>query len=93
MTVLRMGQEVGTLVPTNADADRIVACVNACAGIADPSAVRDLLEAVKRMNRAIENYSAEFNPSGRPKKVCDWRQFNEDLCFARAAIAKCEGGK
>ena len=38
----------------DANADRIVACVNACAGIADPAALRkqrdDLLEACRKAN-------------------------------------------
>ncbi len=55
------------------------------------NANKELLTAAKRLLRAIDNYSNEFNPGGKPKKVCDWGQFNDDLCFARAAIAKAEG--
>lgn len=55
------------------------------------AAAPELLAALKGWERAFENYSAEFNPSGRAKKVCDWGAFNADLCAARAAIAKAEG--
>lgn len=55
------------------------------------AAAPELLAALRGMQRAIENYSAEFNPSNKPNKVCDWAAFNADLCAASAAIAKAEG--
>ena len=46
--------ELGTLDYTKPNADRIVACVNACAGIADPADLRrqrdELLEACRKAN-------------------------------------------
>lgn len=62
-----------------ANAARIVACVNACEGLADPSVVPDLLAALE----GIELKSAgSICDSGRP-------DINE---IARAAIAKAKGG-
>jgi hypothetical protein len=55
------------------------------------AAAPDLLEGIKAMQRAFDNYSSEFCPSGKPKKVVDWGQLNEDMCKASAAIAKAEG--
>lgn len=37
-------------VTLEADAARIVACVNACAGIADPAAIPNALEALRRVD-------------------------------------------
>ena len=48
----------------------------------------ELVDAVKAMQRAFENYGEEFNPSGKPKKVCDWGQLNADLCKASAVLKK-----
>jgi len=42
------------MTPTKANADRIVACVNACKGI-NPEAVPDLLEALERCVSAMCN--------------------------------------
>lgn len=67
-----------------ANSDRIVACVNACAGIADPAelrAQRDDLLAVCRMLSAIETCDKSV-PVG----------FIEARSAADAAIAKAEGG-
>ena len=55
------------------------------------SASPELLEACEAMLRAFENYSNEFNPSGRVKRVCDWGKLNDDMMLARAAIAKATG--
>lgn len=57
------------------DSSRIVACVNGCEGIADPSAVRELLEALEFLVRLMEQEGAsEFV-----------------LGDARSAIAKARG--
>ena len=42
----------GDLERKRKDAARIVACVNACAGIPDPAAFRDLVEAAKNLLEA-----------------------------------------
>lgn len=52
------------------------------------AAAPDLLEGLKAMQRAFENYGNEFNPSGKVKKLCDWGQLNEDLMKATAALEK-----
>jgi hypothetical protein len=62
----------------DADAERIVACVNACKGIANPAAVRNLLEACKE---AMEETAEHPNrPLGRAT-----------LAIVRGALAKAEG--
>jgi hypothetical protein len=59
-----------------ANAERIVACVNACDGIADPSAVKDLLEALRTLVQMTGNV-------GQIERFLD--------TTARAAIAKATG--
>ena len=64
-----------------ADASRIVSCVNACDGI-NPEAVPDLLAACKAVDDAWTG-----GENG------DWRgALDRALGMARAAIAKAEGG-
>ena len=46
-----------------ANAARIVECVNACAGYADPSKLRDVVEAGKQMLEALENGWSAFEPA------------------------------
>lgn len=67
-----------------ANAARIVACVNGCDGIADPSAVRELLEALEACRDAIQRLAKE-SPNGVPM----WASEAHDV--ARAAIAKARG--
>ena len=50
-----------------ANANRIVACVNGCAGI-NPDAVTELLEAAKNMVRALEECEVDL-PWGTLKRV------------------------
>ena len=64
-----------------ANAHRIVACVNACAGIADPSAVPDLLEAATLID------SMDF-VEGYTFPASDWPKLWHALTLARAALAK-----
>ena len=60
--------------------DRIVACVNALEGWADPSAAGDLLEAAKEAEGLLRSYRAGLNLQGP-----GWSGL-------RDAIAKAEGG-
>lgn len=63
-----------------ANAARIVACVNACEGIADPGAVPDLLEALKSALDIMEGREAGS------ERV-------DAIAQARAAIARATGEK
>ena len=66
-----------------ANAERIVACVNACEGLADPAVVPELLAALKVVTECLESTrdcSLGNDPEG--SAACD---------RARAAIAKAEG--
>lgn len=62
-----------------ANAARIVACVNACEGIDDPSAIREVVEAAKRALNYIANTESEL---GIELQSGD---------MLRAALAKLEG--
>lgn len=63
---------------TAANAARIVACVNACEGIADPSAVKDLLDMCMAAERLLDPMT--HNPASD--------DFMREL---RAAISKATG--
>lgn len=66
--------------PVEDNAERIVACVNACEGIADPSCVPELLAALKACDeRMTELQKMTDYPLAWPRVL------------ARAAIAKAEG--
>lgn len=71
-----------------ANAARIVSCVNACEGIADPSAIKDVVEAAKRH---LEAYEAKSNWDDRDatkafdRMLAECELADEDL---RAALAK-----
>lgn len=73
-------------------AERIVACVNACAGIANPAAVPEVVEAL----RAVEWY-CESDASGLPPLYfCPWCGGSLDYghhydCPRQAALAKLDG--
>ena len=63
-----------------ANASRIVACVNGCEGIADPSAVRELLEALEALVVQEDWEGDDVLP-------------DSPIAKARAAIAKARGEK
>lgn len=68
-----------------ANASRIVECVNACEGLADPSAVPELLEALEDLLAGWELMISQYgyNPGVEPEDSLNMR--------ARAAIAKATG--
>lgn len=68
-----------------ANAERIVACVNACEGIADPSAVPELLAHLEKCANVISHCLSEL-PEGYRKAA------KSQGDAARAAIAKATGG-
>jgi hypothetical protein len=68
------------LLPGEANAARIVACVNACEGIADPGAVPDLLAALKSALDIMEGREAGS------ERI-------DAIAQARAAIARATGEK
>lgn len=76
-------REIAALPAANeeykANAERIVACVNGCEGIADPSAVKDLLEANTKALEALLWAEA----AGLP--------VHQHIEQARAAISKATG--
>jgi len=68
-----------------ANADRIVACVNALEGFADPTAAPDLLEAVKHAHTSLRTFTPEAGESY-------WTSSDDDtLAALEAALAKAEG--
>lgn len=73
---------------TDANAERIVSCVNACAGLADPSAVPDLLEACKA---ALPWVAVAQPDNDAPRDAI--ANHGEDLAALKAAIAKAEGNE
>ncbi len=81
------GRKVAGHIYTDEDAERIVACWNACAGI-NPKAVPDLLEACKVQGGAIDLLFAmliQAHPSFLPTKSGQpW----EALLAGNTAIAK-----
>ena len=70
------------LAERNANAARIVACVNGCAGI-NPEAVKDLLAALKDAEFLLRKAGQVAGPMQD--------SFNRSAVDARAAIAKAEG--
>lgn len=73
-----------------ATAQRIVACVNGCAGIADPSVVKDLLGAAKDAEKMIMRDVCALEDSGL-RVSADAAYDSRVLVAIRAAIAKAEG--
>lgn len=63
-----------------ANARRIVECVNACAGLANPAALPELLEAVQSAIEDLENDALEWD---------DLRIMRDSL---QLALAKLKGG-
>lgn len=84
----KAGMDVAYIVPMDdtkrADADRIVACVNALAGL-NPEAVQDVVEALRGILREIE-YCVDDGSFERG--IVD---ANVGIIAARAALAKLEG--
>lgn len=66
-----------------ANADRIVACVNACAGV-NPDAVPDMLAALHRADAALSLLMATGNGDRHDRAALD---------VIRAAIAKATGAQ
>jgi len=70
---------------TEADAARIVSCVNACAGLADPGAVSDLLAALEEV---ADDFAGTLESEwGHPESV------SPALVRARAAIARARNSE
>ena len=69
-----------------ADAERAVACVNACEGIADPGAAPELLAAMKWLFDKLDNRNGKLTFDG----VADSDEWQAQ---ARAAIARATGEK
>lgn len=69
------------------NADRAVACVNACAGIADPSVVPDLLAALDRFSELADHAHSDL---GMFPDCCD--EILCPYCEARALVARVKGG-
>lgn len=79
-----MGNEVLQLSPTEIDSNRIVACVNACEGIADPSVIPELLKEVRQyLGAALDRLGREATSPGDHSRV-------DGLT---ALIARAEGRK
>lgn len=74
-------------VITEANARRIVACVNACAGL-NPEAVPDLISAVIGMAERIDEYVSELRLDGMRGEANNVEMISNTL---KAAIAKAEG--
>ena len=69
------------------DGNRIVDCVNSCAGIENPAAIPDVVEALKELLYTAEN-------ADETGYVTDHGFIDMDALFlkARTALAKLEGG-
>ena len=76
-----------------ANAHRIIACVNSCAGIKNPAAIPEVVEALK----GIRQFGSD-TLSGRADGGLDDREWQRDAVIemtkrARIALAKMEGGE
>lgn len=82
-----------------ANAARIVACVNACAGLSDPTAdLAALREALRRVQNLAENIMAcngykACDAMGTQNAVWLGPRLSNIVETARAALARVEGGK
>ena len=70
------------------DANRIVACVNACAGL-DPEAIPAMVEALERFVGWSGRTGAIH--SDDPSELDALKEWCEDMGKARAALAKAKG--
>jgi hypothetical protein len=74
----------------DANADRIVACVNACAGIADPADLRrqrdELLAILSRLTEKVERANSIQHSGGEILEE-DWAELYQLANESRAAIA------
>lgn len=71
----------GSLVRTPKMVERIVTCVNACAGIPHPERLPELVEAVRELNDATEEYDGIASSARAPSS--DFAR-----CFARIGAAQ-----
>lgn len=71
------------------DAERIVACVNACEGLADPSVVPELLAALKDVVNQNKAFVQMLAPNHRSELSSD--PLSLACNRAEAIIAKAEG--
>ena len=67
-----------------ANANRIIACVNGCAGIPNPAAIPEVVEALKGCLVAMDELAAQHGHTENPHMSCR---------IARTALAKLEGGE
>lgn len=81
----------GCSCDNEANADRIVACVNACAGL-NPEAVPDVVEALKQCERELLQMRIEDAARWTPdyKKQLEHAESGLTIIKARAALAKLE---
>lgn len=61
-----------------ANAKRIVACVNACEGVADPSVVPEMLALLENIQRAIDD--------GRVELLPHWQEIAPLIAKAKGAL-------
>ena len=74
-------------------AERLVACWNALAGIQNPSAIPDVVEALKRLAREVKGCWGMDEPTLRQELGnTNYNAVDEKLTVARSALAKLEGG-
>ena len=71
-------------------AERAVACVNACVGIKDPAALRELVEAAKTLLAGIERGDKKARDSFNPGEAA-WTMDDDEVKALAAAIAKVQG--
>lgn len=85
-----------------ATADRIVACVNACEGIADPASLRAQRDELLAALRRVVEHAPEFAPTPEhyddDEREIAWTNGHNVAAWdaaniARAAIARAEGAQ
>lgn len=94
--IARCEDEFGERLPNvSANAARIVACVNACEGLADPSVVPELVDALRMALEAIDDHNtrAAFRSVKIEEFHCMVKTGSKITCLsdARAALAKAKG--
>lgn len=70
------------------DAERAVACVNACAGIKDPAAIRELVEVAQKCDNRLRHATQRLRLTHDPNYAVILEQAADSLA---AAIAKVQG--